>query len=340
MRPDFFHPTALLTRWLSIALACGHAVALSARTTGAPISSLSEDALAKIRFDQKLGEPVTMDLRFLDEEGRSIRLGDCLGDKPAILILGYYRCPMLCNLVLNGLVIGLKEVKFTAGQQFNVIMVSIDPKESSEIAAAKKRNYLARYGRDNTAQGWHFLTGDEAAISQLAREVGYHYAYDPSINEYAHPSGLVILTPQGRVAQYFFGVSYPPRDLASSLQRAGAHEIGSPVQQILLLCFHYNPLHGPYGHVVLSLLRWLGVLTVLCVVGMILFAKQRHPPLPPLVPVTAADQSPLPPTAGGGDPGPNLGIQPTSLDACDQDGGAPSVRNAGTGPPQPRKGGS
>jgi protein SCO1 len=258
-----------------LAMACAQWVFDSTAHAGTPVSTLTQEVLEKVRFEQRLGQTVSLELEFRDEQGERIRLGDCVGGKAAILVLGYYRCPMLCNLVLNGLMVSLEEMRLDAGKDFQVIMVSIDPKDSSELASAKKRNYLARYRRPGAAGGWHFLTGEEHAIAQLAREVGYHYAYDPGIKEYAHPSGLVVLTPQGQVSRYFFGISYSTRDLAQSLQQAKDQHIGSPIQQLLLLCFHYNPLTGQYGRIIMVTLRCLGAATVVGILVLAFYAR-RH----------------------------------------------------------------
>jgi protein SCO1 len=244
-------------------------------SSGTPVSTLSRDDLAQIRFDQQLGGQVSGELELRDEAGRWVQLSDCLDRKPAILVLGYYQCPMLCNLVFNGLVISLHDIKLDAGNQFQVVVVSIDPTESPELAAAKKRNYLIRYGRSNAERGWHFLTGPEPAIAQLAQETGFHYAYDPSLHQYAHPSGLVILTPQGRISKYFFGISYPPKELAAALIQAGASRIGSPIEQLLLLCFHYNPLSGKYGPVIQAVLR-LGAFATLLSLAALAFWRRPY----------------------------------------------------------------
>ena len=206
--------------------------------------ALSDAALARISFEQKLNAQVSLDLPFRDESGQAVRLGDYFGRKPVILVLGYYQCPMLCTLVANGMIESLEDVKWSIGHEFDVVHVSIDPRETPELAAAKKRNYLKRYGRSGAAQGWHFLTGQDAAIKRLADEVGFQYAYDAPSHQYAHASGLIILTPQGKVARYLFGVTYSPADLFQALAVASANKVGSPVQRLILLCFHYNPIRS------------------------------------------------------------------------------------------------
>lgn len=239
------------------------------QSAAAPANSLSEDALMEIRFDQRLNTRLPLDLPWVDEHGAGIELGHCFDGRPVILILGYYECPMLCSLVLNGLVKGLQELKLEAGRDFNVVMVSIDPEESPALAAAKKRTYLKRYGHTRAASGWHFLTGDENAIRQITRETGFHYAYDASLGQYAHPSGLIVLTPHGEVSRYLFGVEYPAKELDAALREAGSGRIGSPIRQFILLCFHYQPLTGKYGDLIMSAVRASGIVTILGVAGLI-----------------------------------------------------------------------
>lgn len=236
---------------------------------------LSDDALTQIRFDQKLNVQVSSDLVFHDEEGREVRLGRYFGRKPMVLVLGYYECPMLCSLVLNGMVSSMQDVKWSIGREFDVLNVSIDSHETPALAAAKKRTYLKSYGRPGAAEGWHFLTGDDAAIRRLADEVGFRYAYDPVAKQYAHPSGLIILTPEGKVSQYIFGVTYQPNDLASSLKAAAGSQVGSPAQQLFLLCFHYNPVTGKYSLAILEAVRLMAVATMLGL-GLLFFVLVRR----------------------------------------------------------------
>ena len=240
--------------------------------------SLSDAELAQIQFEQKLHSQLSLDLPFRDELGQPVTLKHYFTGQPVILVLGYYECPMLCSAILNGLVQSLDEVKWTIGDQFQIINVSIDPAEVPALAAAKKQTYLKRYGRAPAAQGWHFLTGQEPAIKRLAGEVGFHYAYDPSSRQFAHPSGFVVLTPQGKIARYFFGVSFPPKDLQSVLQAAASNEIGSPIKQLLYLCFHYNPLHGKYSQAIMWVLRSLALLTVIGFFGGIAWLVRRTRP--------------------------------------------------------------
>jgi protein SCO1/2 len=226
----------------------------------------AEDGLSAVRrevgFDQRLGEQVPLDLEFADESGKGVRLGDCLGGKPAVLVLAYYRCPMLCSQVLNGLVDGLRGVPFSAGREFNVVVVSFDAREKPELAAAKKAGYVEEYGRPGAEDGWHFLTGKQEAIDRLAAAVGFRFRYDPQTDQFAHDSGVTVLTPEGRVARYFFGLRYADRDLRLGLVEASAGRIGSAVDHVLLLCFHYDPRAGKYTAAVVNLLRLAGGLTV------------------------------------------------------------------------------
>jgi protein SCO1/2 len=232
-------------------------------------------ALRNVGFDQRLNEQAPLDLPFTDEAGREVKLADYFGEKPVILVLAYYRCPMLCNLVLNGVVKGLMDVPFHVGREFNVVTVSFDPRETYDLAAAKKKTYLDRYGRPGAEQGWHFLTGHEPAIEALTKAVGFRYTYDPKSDQYAHASGIVLLTPEGKVSRYFYDVNYSPRDLRLGLIEASQHKIGSPVDQVLLFCFHYDPTAGKYGAAIINLVRAGGVLTVV-VLATFLAVMYRH----------------------------------------------------------------
>jgi protein SCO1 len=225
--------------------------------------TLSDDALAQIRFEQKLNNQVSLALPFQDEEGKPVQLGQYFAEKPVLLVLGYYECPMLCTLVLNGMVETAADIRWSIGREFEVVDVSINPKETFALAAAKKRAYVKRYGRSGAAEGWHFLTGDKASIRELANQVGFCYVYDASSKQYAHPSGLVILTPKGKVSRYLFGVTYSPKELYAALRDASSEQVGSPIRQLILLCFHYNPITGKYSGAILVILRLLGIATVL-----------------------------------------------------------------------------
>jgi protein SCO1/2 len=216
-------------------------------------------ALEGVGIEQKLDGQLPLNLTFRDEAGRSVPLSSFFQTKkPVILALVYYRCPMLCTQILNGLESSLKAVSFNPGQDFEVLSVSFDPKDTPELAAAKKQMYLRRYGRQSTANGWHFLTGDEANIRALTDAAGFHYKYDPKTDQFAHASGIMILTPDGRLSRYFYGVEYAPRDVRLGLVEASQNKIGNPVDQLLLFCYHYDPSTGKYGAIAMNLVRFAG----------------------------------------------------------------------------------
>ncbi len=227
-----------------------------------------------IRFEQRLDERVSLDLNFRDDEGQTVRLGDYFRSKPVILALVYYECPMLCSQVLTGLTHSLKTISFDAGKEFEVVIVSFNPRETPELASAKKETYLRDYSRPGTAAGWHFLTGDPKAIEEITQAVGFSYVYDSALNQYAHASGIMVLTPEGRLSRYFYGIEYAPRDLRLGLVEASANRIGTSVDQILLLCYQYDPTTGKYGAAVINALRFGGIITLLFVV-ILLFVLER-----------------------------------------------------------------
>ncbi len=235
------------------------------------------EALEGVGIDQRLDQTVPLDLEFRDETGASVRLGEYFGSKPVILALVYYECPMLCTLVLNGLVSSLKALSFSIGEEFEVVALSFDPNETPEMAAAKKETYLGAYRRPSAAAGWHFLTGDESSIKQLAEAVGFRYRYDPASDEFAHAAGITVLTPSGRIARYFYGVEYAPRDVRLGLIEAADEKIGSPVDQLMLYCFRYDVTTGRYSAAVLNLVRLGGILTVLAFVAFLLTTRTRPP---------------------------------------------------------------
>jgi protein SCO1/2 len=221
-------------------------------------------ALQGVGIDQKLDYPVPLDTTFHDEAGRDVALSTFFqSKKPVILALVYYRCPMLCTQILTGLESALKAVSFNPGQDFEIVSLSFDPKDTPELAASKKQLYLRRYARPGTANGWHFLTGDERNIKTLTDAVGFHFKYDAASDQYAHASAILILTPDGRISRYFYGVEYAPRDLRLGLVEASQGKIGSPVDQVLLFCFHYDPATGKYGAIAMGALRFAGAAFVL-----------------------------------------------------------------------------
>ena len=230
--------------------------------------------LRDVGIDQRLNQQVPLDLEFRDETGKAVRLGDYLGHKPAVLALVYYQCPMLCTMVLNGLLESLKQLKFDVADQFNVVTVSFDPSEKPALAAAKKALYVGLYGRPGAAEGWHFLTGDEPAIRQLAQAVGFRYHYDPQTRQFAHATAIMVLTPQGKLARYFYGIRYPAGDLRLALVEASAGKIGSPVDQVLLYCCQYNPATGKYGFIISRVIQIAGLVTILSL-GTLILAMSR-----------------------------------------------------------------
>jgi len=221
--------------------------------------------LENVGLDQRLNSQIDGKLQFVDEKGNRVELGQYFGQKPMILTLVYYECPMLCTLILNGLVRAIRTLELSVGEEYEIITVSIDPEETPELAVKKKTQYLENYGRPNAAEGWHFLTGDQDQITRLAEAVGFRYVYDEKSGEYAHASGIMVITPAGKVARYFYGVEYSPRDLRLGLVEASNSKIGSPVDQILLFCYHYDPTTGKYSVAIMSFLRLAGVATVLAI---------------------------------------------------------------------------
>ena len=254
----------------------GLALSIFAMAAGAWAQGSDRTPLREIGFDHRLGEQVDLDLEFRNEAGLPVRLRDLTQGKPVVLALVYYRCPMLCVLTLNGLAGALKTLSLDAGKEFTVLSVSFNPKETSEEAAAKKKDAIRRYGRPGTESGWHFLTGDAGAIAKLTAAVGFRYTWDERTSQYAHAAGLVVLTPDGRVARYLFGVEYAPKDLRLALVEASGGQIGTPVDHVLLYCYSYNPVTGRYGAAVMRLVRIAGAATVLALGGFILVMWRRE----------------------------------------------------------------
>lgn len=244
----------------------------TAPTTGAP------PILRGVGYDQRLGARVPLDLAFRDEAGQPVKLGQYFGKRPVVLALAYYECPSLCTLVLNGMLRAFRMLSFNIGAEYEVIVVSIDPDETPALAAQKKQAYLEKYGRQAAGGGWHFLTGDEPSIGELAGAVGFRYSYDAASGQYAHPAGLVVLTPAGQVARYQFGVEFSPRDLRLSLIEAAEEKIGTPIDSVLLYCFAYDPATAKYSAVVMNLVRAGGAITVLLLGGLIAVLLRRDRP--------------------------------------------------------------
>ncbi|MFB3817141.1 MAG: SCO family protein [Candidatus Methylomirabilales bacterium] len=266
-------------RRITVALRLALLAAALAAAPGA-VSARAHDAasaaLEKIGFDQRLGEQVPMDLTFRDEAGRPVSLRAAAAGKPAVLVLLYYKCTMLCPLILDGLARTVKEVGFAPGREFAILTVSISPRETPEQAAARKTAILARADRPAAAGAWHFLTGEAPAIQALTAAVGFRYQYDPKQDEYAHAAGLVLLTPGGRIARYIYGMDYTARDLRLGLVEAAEGRIGSPVDQILLRCYRYDPVTGRYTFAIVSVVRLTGVATVLALGAFIVLMLLRE----------------------------------------------------------------
>lgn len=251
----------------SISAACLLAMPLLALASPAAFAepdalNNQQEVFSKVRIEQKLDTQLPMDLVFRDETGTTVRLGDLFTGRPVLLTPVYYSCPMLCNLVLNGLIKALKVLKFTPGKDFDIITFSINPKETPELALSKKQSYIADYKRPEAASGWRFLTGDAESIDRLTDAIGFRYAYDHGAKEYAHAAGIMVATPKGHLSHYFYGIEYSPKDLRLALVEAGKGKIGDLMDQFLLLCYHYDPTTGKYGFAIMSLLRVLCVLTV------------------------------------------------------------------------------
>jgi protein SCO1/2 len=230
--------------------------------------------LRSVGIDQKMGAQVPVNLPFLDESGHSVTLSQYLG-KPVILALVYYQCPSLCNMVLNGVLRSVKNLSLTAGNEYDIVAVSFDPRETSEMAAAKKASYVKGYNRPGAEQGWHFLTGPEASSKTLAEAIGFHYAYDAVSNQYAHGSAIMLLTPDGRVARYFYGIDYQARDVKLGLVEASDRRIGSAIDAVMLYCYHYDPSNGKYGMLVMNVLRVAGLVTVVTLAGFMIVMFRR-----------------------------------------------------------------
>lgn len=240
------------------------------------------ELLKEVGIDQKLNNQVPLDLTFRDETGKTVRLRQYFGqNKPVVLSLVYYNCPMLCTQVLNGMLNSLKLQTMDVGKQFEVLTVSIDPSEKPKLAALKHELYTGIYGRPGAADGWHFLTGDEPQIKALANSVGFRYAYDDQSKQFAHASGIMVLTPEGKVSRYFYGILYPSRDLRLGLVEASEGRIGTPVDELLLFCYHYDPHTGKYGVLITRILKVAGAFTILVIgLGIFFLARSEHHALP------------------------------------------------------------
>jgi protein SCO1/2 len=245
---------------------------------GYPIvpSNQLPEPLKTVAYDQNLGDQIPLHLAFRDEAGRAVKLGDYFGRRPVVMVFAYYRCPMLCDMVLQGVTGSLKALSFDAGRHYDVVVVSIDPKETAKLAAETKRETLSRYGRSDTEGGWHFLTGGQDAILELTQVAGFRYSYDKERDQYAHAAGMMVLTPGGKISRYLFGIDFAPRDVRLALVESAEGKIGNLADQILLYCFHYDPVYGKYSAMTMNILRLAAAATVLGLGLLIVLLKRRE----------------------------------------------------------------
>lgn len=258
------------------------AAALAMRSTAA---AHEEDAslkppeaalLGNVAFSQHLNQRLPLDAKLTNDRGQHVTLRECIAGKPTIFVFAYYRCTMLCNQVLNGVARALQAIDLKPGQDCNVVVVSIDPTDTVQLAAEKKDAVVHAFRRNSTGEGWHFLIGDQAVVSALAETVGFQYQYDEKSKEYAHASGAIILTPEGRASRYLYGIDFPTRDLRLSLVEASSGKIGTPVDELLLYCFHYDPLTGRYGLAIMRIIRAVSVATVAAIAGYVTVSLRRE----------------------------------------------------------------
>jgi len=257
-----------------------------AQMTGAPTAGYKREAgmtsstipapLREIGFDQNIDQLVPLDVPFRDESGRAVRLGDYFGKRPVVMVFAYYDCPMLCTQVINGLATALNVLSLEPHQDFEIVTVSFNPKDTPATASVKKAIYLERYRRAGADAGWHFLSGDQPSIDRLTKAAGFRYTWDEATKQYAHPTGVIVLTPEGKLARYLFGIEYGPRDLRFALVEASAGKVGNRVDSLLLYCYHYDPMTGRYGLMVMRTLRLAGVATVLALGSFIVIMIRRE----------------------------------------------------------------
>jgi protein SCO1 len=242
-----------------------------------PTAATMPPALQNVGFEPALNAPIPLDLPFRDETGRSVRLRDYFGQqKPVVLAFVYYGCPMLCDQVEQGVVGALRMLSFNPGRDYEVVFVSFDSRETPEMATEKKKKALAHFRRPETDSGWHFLTGSKESIDAAANAANFRFSFDAKNNLFAHASGVMILTPDGRISRYFYGIEYPGRDMRLGLVDASAGKIGTPIDHVLLFCYHYDPSSAKYSASILKITRLGGVLTILCIVGGIWISRRRE----------------------------------------------------------------
>lgn len=255
------------------------ATALAQGVMGGPKGTFTPppSVLKQVGIDQKLNAQLPLDLKFRDEIGREVKLGDYFGKRPVVLSMVYYECPMLCGEVLNGEASVFSTLKFDIGREYDVVTVSFDPTEGPELARGKKRTYVERYGRDGAEQGWHFLTGSPQSIQALTDAVGFHYAWDEQTKQYAHAAAIMVVNPQGKITQYFYGVEYAPKDLRFAIIQSSQNKVGTLVDQVLLYCYHYDPRTGKYGAVISRVLQIGGALTLAILGGFLIIMIRLEP---------------------------------------------------------------
>jgi len=256
-------------------MAAALAGSAAAQQFGLPAASVPA-MVQGVGIDQNLNAQIPLELTFKDETGQSVRLGQYFREKPVVLALVYYECPGLCDLILNGLSHVMQETSLNVGTDYQVVTVSFNPKETWQLADAKKGNYIEKYNRPGAKEGWHFLTGQPDAIKSLTETVGFHYNYDPINKQFAHASAIMILTPEGKIARYLYGIEYKPRDFRLGLVEASANKIGTPADQVLLFCYHYDPMTGKYGLTIKRVTQVLGTATALCLFGFVFIMLRRE----------------------------------------------------------------
>jgi len=263
--------------WMAGFIMAAFSSVAGAQQFGVPATAMPL-SVQGVGIDQNLNAQIPLELPFQDETGQPVRLGQYFRGKPVVLALVYYECPGLCDLVLNGLSHAMEQISLDVGSDYEVVTVSFNPKETWQLAGAKKANYIEKYQRKGAKEGWHFLTGKQDAITKLANTVGFHYNWDAVANQFAHASGIMVLTPEGRIARYFYGIQYKPRDFRLGLVEASANKIGTPADQVLLFCYHYDPTTGKYGMAITQITRALGTATVLALGAFvfIMLRRDRH----------------------------------------------------------------
>jgi protein SCO1/2 len=260
----------------TLLMAASGAQAQTVPSNMGPTAATMPPALQNVGFEPPLNGPMPLDLAFRDETGRSVRLQEYFGQKPVVLAFAYYGCPMLCNQVQQGVVGVLRMLSFNPGRDYEVVFVSFDSRETPEMAAEKKKKAMAHFRRPETDSGWHFLTGSKESIEAATKAANFRFSFDAKSNLFAHASGVLILTPDGHISRYFYGIEYPGRDMRLGLVDASAGKIGTPIDHVLLYCYHYDPAAATYSASILKVMRLAAVLTILCLVGGILISRRRE----------------------------------------------------------------